>query len=223
MGIDRIVVPIIQEEIMSSNKIASLPADQVDVLESYEPIGYLLHGSERVVQMFLTERAIASEWRKQGEKVDEVFTSAQVEVMRADDFARISELEESIASAHLAASETQPSWKHRCHAILGALGADYGDPDWMMPGDRRKLEAALARVAELEERLQEKTMGQDEVERLLGLEKELRHCAVVFETAFGEDGGWHVRLIGSYRLISAHATRWDAISAAAQFDCQAEA
>lgn len=186
------------------------------------PVGYLLHGSDKVVRMVLTEAANAAVWRARGETVEELFSASQIEAVRAD-LARLGDLEQRIENAHMAASETQPSWKHRCHAILGALGADYGDPDWMMPGERRKLDAALARVAELEERLQEKSMGQDEVERLLGLERDLRHCAVVFETALGEDGGWHVRLIGSYSLISSHATRWDAISAAAEFDCQAEA
>lgn len=186
------------------------------------PVGYLLHGSDRVVRMVLPDAADAAAWRAQGETVEEIFSSSQISAVRGD-LARLADLEERIENAHMAASETQPSWKHRCHAILGALGADYGDPDWMMPGERRKLEAALARVAELEEKLQEKAMGQAEVERLLGLEMDLRHCAVVFETAFGEDGGWHVRSIGSFRFISSHATRWDAISAAAKFDSEAEA
>lgn len=183
------------------------------------PVGYLLHGSDRVVRMVLSDAANADAWRARGETVEALFSASQIAALRAD-LARLSDLEERIESAHMAASETQPSWKHRCHAILGALGADYGDPDWMMPGERRKLEAALARVAELEQRLQEKAMGQEEVERLLGLEKDLRVCAVVFETVFGEDGAWHVRSIGAYELISSHATRWDAIAAAAEFEGQ---
>lgn len=186
------------------------------------PVGYLLHGSGNAVRMMLTEAANATAWRARGETVEELFSASQIEAIRGDT-ARLADLEERIENAHMAASETQPSWKHRCYAILGALGADYGDPDWIMPGERRKLDAALARVAELEGKLQEKVMGQDEVERLLGLEKDLRHCAVVFETTFGEDGGWHVRSIGSYDFISTHATRWDAISAAARFDGRAEA
>ncbi|EPX83941.1 hypothetical protein [Salipiger mucosus] len=51
---------------------------------------------------------------------------------------RISELEESIENALQAASETQPSWKHRCHAILNALGYNFGDPDWEMPDEARQ-------------------------------------------------------------------------------------
>jgi hypothetical protein len=186
------------------------------------PVGYLLHGSDKVVRLVLSDASNAAAWRARGETVDDLFTSSQVSAMQAD-LARLADLEESIENAHIAASETQPSWKHRCHAILGALGADYGDPDWMMPGDRRKLDAALARVAELEDKLQAKAMGQDEVERLLGLERDLRDCAVVFDTVRGEDGGWHVRSIGSFQMISSHASRWDAIAAAAKFECQTEA
>ncbi|MNU30501.1 hypothetical protein D3C71_190010 [compost metagenome] len=208
---------------MKKSKNESLsPSTEGDDPISPAPVGYLLHGSDKVVRMMLTEAANATVWRARGETVEELFSASQIEVIRGD-LARLADLEARIENAHMAASETQPSWKHRCYAILGALGADYGDPDWIMPGERRKLEAALARVAELEGKLQEKAMGQDEVERLLGLEKDLRHCAVVFETAFGEDGGWHVRSIGSYGLISTHVTRWDAISAAALFDCKAEA
>lgn len=186
------------------------------------PVGYLLHGSDKVVRMLLSDAANAAAWRARGETVEELFSASQVAAIRAD-LARLTDLEEQIENAQIAASETQPSWKHRCHMILGALGLDYGDPDWIMPGDRKKLEAALARVAELEERLQEKALGQDEMERLLGLEKDLRGCAGVFDTVFGEDGAWHVRSVGSFAMISAHSTRWDAIAAAAKFDCQADA
>jgi hypothetical protein len=207
---------------MSKNRIESLTDNAFESDVSPTPIGYLLHGSNQVVQMFLTDGEIASNWRRLGEKVEDVYTASQVASIRSADRSRIAELEEQIENAQIAASETQPSWKHRCHMILGALGLDYGDPDWIMPGDRKKLDAALARVAELEERLQEKSMGQDEVERLLGLERDLRHCAVVFETALGEDGAWHVRSVGSFAMISAHSTRWDAIAAAAKFDCEAD-
>jgi hypothetical protein len=184
--------------------------------------GYLLHGSENVVRRFLTDGDVAAAWLGRGEVVEEVFTAAQVASIRAADLERIEELEAQIENAHMAAAETQPSWKHRCHVILAALGADYGDPDWIMPGDLRKLDAALARVAELQERLQEKALGQDKVERLLGLERDLRTCTVVFETAFGEDGGWHVRSLGSFKIISSHATRWDAIASAAEYERDAE-
>ena len=59
---------------------------------------------------------------------------------------RVDELENNIENACLAAAETQPSWKHRCYQILDALGFDYGDPDCVMPDDRKRiseLEAAL--------------------------------------------------------------------------------
>lgn len=51
--------------------------------------------------------------------------------------------EERIENAQMAASETQPSWKHRCYAIMGALGLDYGDPDWEMPDDRKRSQERL--------------------------------------------------------------------------------
>lgn len=187
------------------------------------PVAYLLHGSENVVRMVLSDADNAAAWRARGEAVEELFSASQISDMRSD-LARLADLEESVENAHMAASETQPSWKHRCHYILSALGADYGDPDWMMPGDLRKLDAALARVAELEARLQEKTMGQDEVARLLGLESDLRKNAVVFDPLpEGEAVAWHVRSIGANNLISSHATRWDAISAAAKFEAETDA
>jgi hypothetical protein len=208
---------------MTKNRIESLTDNVLESDVSPTPIGYLLHSSDQVVQMFLTDGEIASNWRRLGEKVEDVYAASHVASIRSADCSRIEELEEQIENAQIAASETQPSWKHRCHMILGALGLDYGDPDWMIPGDRKKLEAALARVAELEERLQEKALGQDEMERLLGLENDLRGCAVVFDTVFGEDGAWHVRSVGSFAMISSHSTRWDAIAAAAKFDCGADA
>lgn len=60
---------------------------------------------------------------------------------------------ERIENASQAAAETQPSWKHRCYAIMSALGFDYGDPDWVMPDEQKKLEVAEVRVAYLEEKL----------------------------------------------------------------------
>lgn len=41
--------------------------------------------------------------------------------------------EERIENALQAASETHSSWMHRCEAILTALGANFGDPEWEMP------------------------------------------------------------------------------------------
>lgn len=55
---------------------------------------------------------------------------------------RIAELEEKIENANQAASETQPDWRHRCYRILSALGFDYGDPDFMMPDEVKKLKTA---------------------------------------------------------------------------------
>ncbi|MCK1447998.1 hypothetical protein IVB43_37185 [Bradyrhizobium sp. 48] len=62
---------------------------------------------------------------------------------------------ERIDNASQAASETQPSWKHRCFRIMGALGLDYGDPDWVIPDEQKKLDVAEARIAELETKLAE--------------------------------------------------------------------
>lgn len=124
-------------------------------------------------------------------------------------------LRERIDSALAAASETHPSWKHRCTTIMAALGYDFGDPDWIMPGELRRLDAALARVAELEGLLGVKVLGQDEVARLLGLECDLDHVEVVFDVMFGEEFPWCVRDVDSGFRHSSHATRWDAIAAAA--------
>jgi hypothetical protein len=66
--------------------------------------------------------------------------------------AEIAALKERIEEAQQRAAETQDSWKHRCYAIMGALGLDYGDPDWVMPDEKRKLDA---RIAELEGELDE--------------------------------------------------------------------
>ncbi|MHA2403457.1 MAG: hypothetical protein ACXADH_10745, partial [Candidatus Kariarchaeaceae archaeon] len=49
-------------------------------------------------------------------------------------------LVEMIENANIAATETQKSWKHRCYYVMEALGADYGDPDWVMPDDRKEIE-----------------------------------------------------------------------------------
>jgi hypothetical protein len=57
------------------------------------------------------------------------------------------EARESIENAGQAASETQSSWKHRCYAILAALGLNYGDPD--IPDERAEaLAAELAKARE---------------------------------------------------------------------------
>jgi len=133
--------------------------------------GYLVHGSCRVARMFVSDNRAAAFWAESGEKVEELFTASQVASLRVSDLARIEELEGQISDASVAASETAPSWKHRCHRIMDALGFDYGDPDWLMPGDRRKLEAALARVSELDERLAGEALSQEEVERLLDAEQ----------------------------------------------------
>lgn len=41
---------------------------------------------------------------------------------------RLAEVEEKIENARQAMSETQPSWEYRCHAIMAALGCNYGGP-----------------------------------------------------------------------------------------------
>ncbi|MHA6346382.1 hypothetical protein [Roseivivax sp. CAU 1761] len=56
--------------------------------------------------------------------------------------------EDCIEQALIAAAETQPSWKHRCHAILAALGSDFGDPDWEMPEEARRKDMLIAALIE---------------------------------------------------------------------------
>jgi len=53
-----------------------------------------------------------------------------------------------IEDAAQAASETQKSWKHRCHAILSALGLDFGDPDFEIPPVHERKLNALSRIVD---------------------------------------------------------------------------
>lgn len=131
-------------------------------------------------------------------------------------------LRDRIEGAVIAASETQPTHKHRCTMIMAALGYDYGDPDWMMPGELRRLDAALARVAELETAIEEKAIGQEEAARLLGLSADLRNHAVTFEAEFEEKAPWCVFSLRNRAVLSSHSTRWDAIRAAAKIEAEAE-
>lgn len=52
-------------------------------------------------------------------------------------------LVEMLERANEEACDTQRSWKHRCYQIMSALGADYGDPDWVMPDDQKKIDHLL--------------------------------------------------------------------------------
>ncbi|WP_327210724.1 hypothetical protein [Rhizobium leguminosarum] len=182
------------------------------------PAGYLVHPSERVVGLLAGPDIDIASWEARGETVEPLYTAAQVDEMRRSDVAALEELQEKIENAVMAASETQPTHKHRCVRIMGALGYDYGDPDWLTPGDVRRLDAALARVAELEGALEEKAMGQDDAARLLGVEHELRAHAVSFEPMLGEDAPWRVRSLVRRTSVSSHPTRWAAIRAAAKAD-----
>ena len=58
----------------------------------------------------------------------------------------VESLSQLIENATMAASETQKSWKHRCYAIMEALGQDYGDPDWVMPDERKELDHLRALI-----------------------------------------------------------------------------
>ena len=76
-------------------------------------------------------------------------------------------LRERIDNAAQASAETQPDWKHRCFRIMSALGFDYGDPDWVMPDERKRIDAALARAETAErERDTAITDGNDRIEDL---------------------------------------------------------
>lgn len=183
-----------------------------------DPAGYLLHGSASSVRMFLSPLASVDGFIEAGETVEPVYTASQVEVARSKDAAEIARWAEALDEATTAASETQPSWKHRCVAIMGALGMDFGDPDWMLPGDRHRLEAALARVAQLEELLQEKAMSQPEMELFVEAERELVGHSVVYYPH--DEDIWQVWRISESPAawVGSHRTRWDAIAAAALAD-----
>jgi hypothetical protein len=184
------------------------------------PAGYILHASDRVVRLLTGPDIDVAAWRISGEAVEALYTATQVGEMRRSDVEALEGLQEQIENAVMAASETQPTHKHRCVRIMAALGYDYGDPDWLMPSDVRRLDAALARMAELEAALEERAMGQEEAARLLGIEQDLRAHAVSFEPIHEEDTPWRVRSLERRLSVSSHATRWDAIRAAAQADAE---
>jgi hypothetical protein len=48
-------------------------------------------------------------------------------------------------------SETAPDWKTRCYRMGNAFGFDFGDPDWLIPDQRRKLEIAENRLQAFQE------------------------------------------------------------------------
>ena len=67
------------------------------------------------------------------------------------------ELEEQRENFGIALSETAPDWRTRCYRMSAALGINCGDPDWLMPDERNKLqeftiraEAAETKLAEVE-------------------------------------------------------------------------
>lgn len=184
-----------------------------------EPAGHLVHPSSTVARLLVGPDADLKALTAGGETVEALFTASQVEEMRRADSEALSELRSMIENAVQAASETQPSHKHRCVMIMAALGYDYGDADWLMPGDLRRLDAARARVAELETHLEFRSMEPDEGARLLGLEADLQKFQVSFEPlSEGEERPWVVRRVGASfcRLMPSYPTRWAAIRAAAQ-------
>jgi hypothetical protein len=63
--------------------------------------------------------------------------------------AHVGGLQTMIDNAQQAASETQDSWKHRCYAIMAALGLDYGDVDWVMPDERKQIDNAMALLGDV--------------------------------------------------------------------------
>ena len=52
---------------------------------------------------------------------------------------------ERIENANQAMSETQPSWEYRCHAIMAALGCNYGGPTPDIPEEHTWYAQNLAR------------------------------------------------------------------------------
>lgn len=178
-----------------------------------EPVGYFLHGSGTAVTSLMSLGADIDAFRSAGEAVEPIYTAAQIEQLRQHDRTLLALLQESVDAAAQAASETRPSWKHRCYSIMSALGLDYGDPDWLMPDERKKLVAALSRVADLEAALHAKDIGQDEVERLIDAERSLVGHVVYYYPH--DEAIWQVwkGIPGQVRL-SSHRTRWEAIATA---------
>jgi len=57
--------------------------------------------------------------------------------------------EERIENAAQAMSETSRSWKHRCFAIMAALGLDFGDVDQMIADDGSPVQKFVEHMARL--------------------------------------------------------------------------
>jgi hypothetical protein len=195
------------------------PADK-DATSDIRTTAYRILPSDRVVGFLMGPKADVASWESLGETVEPLYTATQINELRRDDALELEDFRQKIESAVMAASETQPTHKHRCVQIMGALGYDYGDPDWLTPGELRRLDAALARVAELEALLQKKAIGQDEAARLLGVERELRLHVVTFEGSFDESAPWCVQSLAHRSIVSWHATRWDAIRVAAKAEAE---
>ena len=72
---------------------------------------------------------------------------------------------ERVENANQAMSETQPSWEYRCHAIMAALGCDYGGPAPDIPEEHtwyaRNLSRHKARAEAAEAERDEMTRRRD--------------------------------------------------------------
>lgn len=77
------------------------------------------------------------EWRQRWTAAAQTAQDLAWDVGKRED--EIQQLQAKIEGATIAASETQPTWHHRCNKIMAALGYDYGDADWMMPDEKRRL------------------------------------------------------------------------------------
>ncbi len=111
----------------------------------------------------------------------------------------VEELQENIDNAHQAACETQRSWKHRCHAVLAALGLDFGDPDFEIPDELEVKTAASPEIKELVKRLREQVYptvsGYDESDKVLEAADALQsQAARIKELEVDGDAQWNAAI-----------------------------
>lgn len=84
------------------------------------------------------------------------------------------EAEDKIDNAKMAMAETQPSWEHRCHAIMAALGLDFGGVTPDVPEQDSWYARVLARQEQDRfESIQKVVEAHQETKRLKDLAKTL--------------------------------------------------
>jgi len=64
---------------------------------------------------------------------------------------KVEKFEDMLEEFSYAYSETAPDWKTRCYRMGTAMGCDFGDPDWLLPDERRKHEECQQKLEAFQE------------------------------------------------------------------------